>query len=408
MSDRLPRIRATLKADEREIALGHGKRKVAKGRRVAGAARPGRARRAAPARNAADEVRILYDTVRDLGATLSVSEVIGRLVDRAREHLGAARGCVVEANGDGVCRIALARGLSGGANGGAADRLCDGVAGWVLAKGRPLLVPDVARDRRFRHAEPAMRSCVAAPLHSSERKVVGAVLVADPLDGRPFGPDDLRLLRAIARQASVALANARQHQETLERAQRDPLTEVANRGHFWEVFELELARARRYGRALSLVLVDVDDFKRYNDALGHLEGDRALAALARVMEQASRKHDLVARVGGEEFAVLLPETACAGAAAFAEKIRDRVRREQIGVEFGMPLRVSLGVASFPDHAQEPPALFATADRELYRAKDGGRDRVCVASECCTRAGGRALAPSLGSASLRALRAREEL
>jgi diguanylate cyclase (GGDEF)-like protein len=378
--------------------LGRGKRKAAKRKKArpapakalqapqARAARRRRAKavargrpRAQTARTRADEVRILYDTVRDLGATLSVSEVIGRLVDRAREHLGAASGCVVEANGEGACQIALARGLAAGANGGSVGQLCEGVAAWVLSKGRPLLVSEVARDRRFRHAGPDLRSCVAAPLHASDRKVVGAVLVADPLHGGAFGPDDLRLLRAIARQASVALANARRHEETLERAQRDPLTEVANRGHFWEVFELELARARRYGRALSLVLVDVDDFKRYNDALGHLEGDRALAALARVMEQASRKHDLVARVGGEEFAVLLPETACAGAGAFAEKIRDRVRREQIGAEFAMPLSVSLGVASFPDHAQEPPALFAAADRELYRAKDGGRNRVCVAS-----------------------------
>lgn len=354
-------------------------RKAAKGGRARPEARPTRAKGSAPRRTADDEVRILYDTVRDLGDTLSVSEVIGRLVDRAREHLGAASACVVELDAEGACQIALARGFAGGANGGAHGRMGEGIAGWVLARHRPLLVADVARDRRFRDREPAVRSCIATPLFSSDRRVVGAVLVADPLHGGAFGHDDLRLLRAIARQASVALANARRHEETLERAQRDPLTEIANRGHFWEVFELELSRARRYGRALSLVLVDVDHFKRYNDAHGHLEGDRALAALARVMEQVSRAHDLVARVGGEEFAVLLPETPCAGAAAFAEKLRDRLRREAIGAELGMPLSVSLGVASFPDHAQEPPALFAAADRELYRAKDAGRDRVCAAS-----------------------------
>ncbi len=353
-------------------------RKAAKRTRKAEPARARGARRAAPARNDADEVRVLYDTVRDLGSTLSLSEVSGRLVDRACEHLGAASGCVVEANEGGACQVALARGLAGGANGGPGGRLAEEIACRVVAAGRPLLVADVARDRRFRSAEPALRSCIAAPLRSPERAVVGALLVADPLRGGAFGPDDLRLLRSIARLGSVALANARRHEETLERAQRDPLTEVANRGHFWEVFELELARARRYRRALSLVLVDVDHFKRYNDTLGHLEGDRALAALARVMEQSSRAHDLVARVGGEEFAVLLPETTSAGAAAFAEKIRDRVRRERIGDAFGMPLTISLGVASFPDHAQESPALFGAADRELYRAKDGGRDRVCVA------------------------------
>jgi diguanylate cyclase (GGDEF)-like protein len=161
----------------------------------------------------------------------------------------------------------------------------------------------------------------------------------------------------------------------LGRAQRDALTGLANQGYFWEFLESEVRRAQRYGRSLALVLIDVDRFKGYNDRHGHLAGDKALVALARALVGGSRSHDLVARYGGEEFAVLLPETALEGGIAFAEKMRERIEAAGIGAALGSPLTVSLGVASYPADGARARDLVAAADRELYRAKAAGRNRV---------------------------------
>jgi diguanylate cyclase (GGDEF)-like protein len=126
-------------------------------------------------------------------------------------------------------------------------------------------------------------------------------------------------------------------------------------------------------------MVDVDHFKAFNDRHGHLAGDKALVALARALVGGSRSHDLVARYGGEEFAVLLPETAREGTIRFAENMRERIATARIGADLGTPLTVSLGVATYPGDGERARDLVAVADRELYRAKAGGRNRVSAAA-----------------------------
>jgi diguanylate cyclase (GGDEF)-like protein len=191
----------------------------------------------------------------------------------------------------------------------------------------------------------------------------------------PFDEADLRLLGAIATHAAIALRNADRYEALLEKAQRDSLTGLANYGHFWAVLETEVKRAARYGRTLSLVLIDIDHFKRFNDRHGHLAGDRALARVARTLAERSRAHDLAARYGGEEFAVLLPETGAEGAALFAEKIRGALEAMAIDVDADDALTASVGVATL---GARPVAtdLVEAADARLYQAKDAGRNRVC--------------------------------
>ena len=202
----------------------------------------------------------------------------------------------------------------------------------------------------------------------------------------PYSLDDLHLVEAIAGHATVALANASSFEETLRRAQTDALTGLANHGHFWTTLETEIARADRYGRELSLALLDADKFKLFNDRYGHVAGDDALVGFARVIERGSRVHDTPARSGGEEFAIILPETTPEGACTFAEKIRQAVEAESF-VRSGTAqptadeptpaeLTVSIGVASYPHDEQTAGTLVERADARLYRAKDAGRNRVC--------------------------------
>jgi diguanylate cyclase (GGDEF)-like protein len=153
----------------------------------------------------------------------------------------------------------------------------------------------------------------------------------------------------------------------VRRASEDALTKLANRARLAQVLSAEVQRALRYGRALSLVVVDLDRFKQLNDSRGHREGDRALQGAAALIRRLCRSTDLPARLGGDEFAVVLPETPPGGAAAFAEKIR--------GALEAAALPASLGTASLGSDGSDADDLLDAADRRLYRAKTLGGNRV---------------------------------
>jgi diguanylate cyclase (GGDEF)-like protein len=162
-----------------------------------------------------------------------------------------------------------------------------------------------------------------------------------------------------------------------EIARTDPLTGVSNRRRFLEVFAVEFERAQRYGGELSCVMLDLDHFKSINDRYGHVVGDRVLVAAAEAFRSSLRTADVIARWGGEEFALLLPHTNLAGAQAVAERCRRTLEEAVIateGVEVGVT--VSVGVSGFPgDGLDSPDSLMRSADAALYEAKSRGRNRV---------------------------------
>lgn len=202
---------------------------------------------------------------------------------------------------------------------------------------------------------------------SGEAKLQGFEHGADDYVTKPFQLDEL-LARVRAGVRIVALQKA-----LLETTLTDSLTRVANRRAFDERLEDAFEHARRYERPLALVLVDVDHFKAINDTHGHDAGDRVLRAVADVLAYSSRQSDFVARIGGEEFAVLLPETALFEAMQFAEKLRCNVAVAAIATG---PVTISVGVANMPHSRVATSAeLFRAADQALYRAKANGRNRV---------------------------------
>jgi diguanylate cyclase (GGDEF)-like protein len=333
----------------------------------------------APERHQAD-LELLLETARDLASTLSSHEVISRLVERTLAHLDSEIASVLISEPNGTLRMIHAVGLPDAVLRETCVRPGDGIAGHVAASGRALLVPDVETDPRFsrrNHERYYTHSCICAPLVHQGR-VRGVINVNNKRSREPFVEADLRLLEILASHAAVALLNAHRFEEALERAQRDALTGLANHGHFWTSLETEVKRASRYERPLSLVLVDVDHFKAFNDLHGHLRGDAALVQVARTIAARSRAHDLAARYGGEEFAVLLPETDARGALAFGEKIRQAVEALAIGRTGPEDvLTVSVGVGSLGRSESAPAALVEAADVQLYRAKAEGRNCVCV-------------------------------
>ena len=213
--------------------------------------------------------------------------------------------------------------------------------------------------------------------------VVGVYAVAIEIVGPSATPSGLALAMTAgtALVAAVVMAGiAAQTRELVVRlddaARTDPLTGLDNRRALRYDFERELARADRTRRPLSLVVLDLDHFKRFNDALGHLAGDEALRRLAEILEEVTRASEIAARLGGEEFAIVAPETDEAGAIALAERVRIAVQSEF--ADATPPLTVSCGIAIHHPGARPDVDLFAVADRALYAAKDAGRNRVEVA------------------------------
>lgn len=167
-----------------------------------------------------------------------------------------------------------------------------------------------------------------------------------------------------------------------QQAHLDYLTGLNNRRYFMELGETELARAQRHGRALSLFMLDIDHFKQFNDTYGHKAGDQVLQKLTEVMRATLRTVDILGRIGGEEFAVLLPETALAEATEVAERLRLEVERAAVVFEAGLPqhFTVSIGVTTKRDKETNLDILLSEADRALYQAKAAGRNRVVAASD----------------------------
>ena len=195
-----------------------------------------------------------------------------------------------------------------------------------------------------------------------------------------FTEESRELARWLATQASIALENAHLHGLVKAQAVTDELTGLANRRRFMEVVRLELKRAERFQSPLGLVLVDLDDFKLVNDRFGHQTGDEVLRALGDVFRAGLRDVDLAARLGGEEFAVLLPETDDSGAAGVAERLRTALAAVELEAPRGKKFSVtaSFGVAVYPQ-AQSVDELLTSADAALYRGKAEGKNRVVLAS-----------------------------
>ncbi|MEX2209038.1 MAG: GGDEF domain-containing protein [Myxococcota bacterium] len=181
-------------------------------------------------------------------------------------------------------------------------------------------------------------------------------------------------LRRLAQHGGIALANARVHEAALIRADYDSLTGLANFGRISSVLEQEFARAQRYGRAMAVVMFDIDDLKRWNDRFGHEAGNVALVGIATLLRERSRASDVAGRWGGDELVLVLPETTTDGAVAVAEKVRAAFE-SLTGAERGAALTISAGVASAASDGKTAAELMRVADARLYRAKAAGGNRV---------------------------------
>ncbi|MGE5845025.1 MAG: GGDEF domain-containing protein, partial [Syntrophaceae bacterium] len=211
--------------------------------------------------------------------------------------------------------------------------------------------------------------------------VAALLVVRGRPDSRPFSRESMRSVTTLAGEASLALEIVELYENARRTSMTDSLTGLVNHKEFFGAIRRELERARRYQHTVSLLMIDVDDFKKYNDSYGHLAGDLALKQIAVLLRSCARTTDVVARYGGEEFGVVLPESTPGGALMLAERIKTEIARYNFNpdVPGGVQLTVSIGIYSAESGAVSEDQIVGFADEASYVAKNSGKNRVVVKS-----------------------------
>jgi diguanylate cyclase (GGDEF)-like protein len=256
------------------------------------------------------------------------------------------------------------------------------IARWVTDHNEEFMSANLQADRRLRQGPPA--AVAAFPLRCRAR-TIGALIALDPATASetPKLPAPLlSVLRVMLEAPALALDTTMALQRADALSVTDDLTQLYNSRFLNQVLRRESKRASRSGRPLSLLFIDLDGFKNVNDQHGHLCGSRALMEVADVMRRCARETDILARFGGDEFAVVLPDTGSEGAIAVAERYRERISAHAfLAAEgFDIHLTASVGVGTLPDVASSAEELIKAADTAMYRVKDRGKNGVLLATE----------------------------
>lgn len=260
-----------------------------------------------------------------------------------------------------------------------------GCCGTAAFLGQRVIVEDIQTHEYWKSyvqlaQQAGLRACWSEPIRSSHGQILGTFAI---YHAHPKTPnlEDIERIGFAANLASIAIENHRVYEELERRAYYDYLTGLANRRYFLEQAESELSRVLRYGGELSVVMLDIDHFKLVNDTHGHKTGDLVLKRLSDICRITLRDVDVIGRIGGEEFAILLPETSVKQAEEAAERLRVAIDNSRLALDGGLPLHftVSLGVTALCERDVNIDTLLNQADQALYQAKNNGRNQVCTYS-----------------------------
>lgn len=253
-----------------------------------------------------------------------------------------------------------------------------GLLALVVLEGMPLhLTPETMQKYS---ADPIIKfletpELVIVPLKAKD-KINGLILADNFVTKKPINKDDIRMLIMLANQAGLAIENSQLYEKTVMRAHSDYLTGLWNHGYFQYILQVEMEKAKAMNAPLSLIMLDIDDFKVYNDACGHQAGDKILKDIALILRKESRKMDHVCRYGGEEFTIVLPQTDKQAAFAIADRLRQDIQKHAFEHQEKLPhkkLTASIGLASFPQDGATSSELISYSDKALYRAKHEGKN-----------------------------------
>jgi len=320
-----------------------------------------------------------------LNQAMTSSLELGVLFDRMMAVLNELLNCnrmVLFTYNSGSEELIVRKVLGSGQNSleGTTLRMDEGITGKAAMSQELIYIPDLAKDGRnlnYKGKTESTGAMISVPLVVKKR--LSGVLNLHKPEVASFSETEIKLVQAIANQAAIAIENSQLYEKARNLSNTDELTGLANRRHFQMILKREMAQAQRFHSHFTLMIIDIDHFKAYNDTHGHLRGDIVLKRVAQLFLQNTRGIDLVARFGGEEFVVLLPKTEKDGALAAGEKLRACIMAEKFpGAEESQPnklLTISVGIAAYPTDSKDIYELLDLADRALYRSKEGGRNRV---------------------------------
>ncbi|NCB37233.1 MAG: diguanylate cyclase, partial [Erysipelotrichia bacterium] len=322
------------------------------------------------------QLSTLYEVGKAISSELDFRKLQNMILEIVVKVIKAEKGSLMLLDdSEKTLTIGVAVGLSEEITNNTRLEIGESVAGWVVKNRTPLFVKNAETDPTFlkikkKYIRTGTLMCV--PL-SAKDKLLGTLNISRSVP-ESFSDKDFELFTNLANQAAIAIDNARLYRYAVT----DEMTKLYNHRYFQQRLDEELQRADRYENHISLIILDVDHFKSFNDNYGHPEGDRVLKIVARLIEKSVREIDIAARYGGEEFVVICPEKNGEGSLAPAERIRTAIESYDFRVNGErIPLTVSLGVACYPDQARSKTEIIQKADFALYYSKNNGRNRATL-------------------------------
>jgi diguanylate cyclase (GGDEF)-like protein/putative nucleotidyltransferase with HDIG domain len=337
---------------------------------------------------ARQEEQQFFQLARELADALSLEQTLAACADRI-EAMCPRDMLVIFLRQDRRLRAELARGAHAEFARSLEVAWGQGVAGWVAERRRAVLNGDPAGDFASCPGLVARQfaSALAAPIEGVTELI--GVIVLYSRSANAFSVDHLRVLSGVAARAGTAIENAIKYSQAEQSATTDPLTGLANARSLFLRLDGELARAKRHREAVTVLVCDLDRFKQLNDLHGHMEGNRALRAVAQALKRQCREYDFVARMGGDEFVIVLPSHRLESVEAKIEQLQEAAMRAVAEIAGGSGLGISIGYASFPDDGEDAESLLAAADRRMYRMKEQSAARAAeLAAEELRRLGER--------------------
>jgi diguanylate cyclase (GGDEF)-like protein len=323
----------------------------------------------------------LEKVYRSIASVLDREELYETILEKSTELLGAERGSLmILDNKNKVLAVKAAKGIDRSVIKDIRVKVGEGISGSIVAKGIPVMVLDIEDEVPLHKniSRYKTKSFVSIPLKLDDR-VIGVINISDKISGEVFSEEDLCLLLSFANYASIALERGAYYSMSEEFkmiSMTDPLTGLFNRRYFRERLYEEVERVKRHSECFTTFVIDIDNFKHFNDNYGHVAGDEMLRSVARTIRNAVRSMDVVARYGGEEFTVILPHTNKKESHVIAERIRKEVEKlSRLSTVISEEYTISVGIAEFPLDSNTIDGIIHNADRAMYTAKRLGKNRV---------------------------------
>ncbi len=329
-----------------------------------------------------NQVNFFEEISKILASSLSLDEILPEIIKRLKEIVNAEGWSVFiidEENNELVLKFVEGKKKKRLKN--TRFKSGEGIAGWVAREGIPLIVPDISRDKRFscridKTVNEKISSLMCIPIRTRE-KTIGVLEIINKKSKKPFNKDDLNMMIKAVDHAAIAIERTMLYQKMAELVITDDLTKLFNLRYLNRTLETEIMRCDRYKTSLSVIFMDIDHFKEINDTNGHLVGSKVLVEVAQLLLRSLRTIDIVARYGGDEYVIVLPQTPPQSAMKIAERLRKNIEQNVFLKKEGyfIKLTASFGVASYPESAKSKEELLKLADRAMYMIKNTTRNGV---------------------------------